>query len=1000
MRSIIMSDANRKPNGKIIWKLLPVIIVVLVLLVFLLIPVVLSTPGGERFILGRINDAVPGQAGFSNLSMGWFKGVRIAGLTFEGSDGEVSVTAESVSTKPRYGALLGGNLAFGHTTIDKPRVEISMKEPRPRASTGGKSTGPAIPSQPAALALVSNLMVNDGSVKITDAQARSVELTKINSKMSLRPPGQTSNLALDMAVAGTQSTIHVAAEATPEKGKTGWSLAGTTGNLTVEVNDLALDSIEPILAMAGVELEAEGELSANLKGSVKDDKIESLTGTIDGRQIDVVIADLDGDRIRTEKLTVDVDLQQKENRLMVDKLDVQTDWANLDAKGMVPLEGVAGEAPGDYEFSGTFGCNVAALMSQMPNTLTVKEGAEVTSGRLSGELSITSVAGKRSIHGNADLSQLAGSIEGKQVALSEPVTAKVRIESTADQTSFEQFDLSSSFANIQCSGTLSSLQYSGDLDLAKFHAELGDFVETGMKRMAGRLHQEGTLASDANTMTISGSAYLEDLELMSEEDRSVAEPRTDIEYALNLDRQTDMMQIDTLETKTSFGRINVKEGRVPIGDESDSPLHLLVSVSKIDLAKTRPFAVMFASFPTDLQVAGTANGDVAVDSEKAVYTVTTDNTKIDQFRLQSPEKKPFVQDQVTLHADVQLNTQEKTYTINQLELVSPQIKVKFEPTSLQTTEGRTTLAGRADLEYDWDAVSNLASNVLPQDLQLKGKRKTSVGFRSTWPRDDKSKLLSNLNTDKCRVGFESARYMGLDFGPTDANAVVENGELTIEPFTTTVNQGRVEFGAVADFKNDPTVLKAPGNISMDGVHINETVSNQLLAYINPIFADSVNVSGRASFAAQQLSIPLNASAKEMMDIDASIAIDDLHLQPSGLLGQIFKLMGNDDPRTTLKVNPTRFTVKDGMVRYQDMQIDVGNNPVNFQGAVGLVNKQLDMEVTLPYTLGGRTIRIGKQPKARRVSLNLKGTIDQPQLDTQDLLQNQIEGLLEGLFDKL
>jgi len=100
------------------------------------------------------------------------------------------------------------------------------------------------------------------------------------------------------------------------------------------------------------------------------------------------------------------------------------------------------------------------------------------------------------------------------------------------------------------------------------------------------------------------------------------------------------------------------------------------------------------------------------------------------------------------------------------------------------------------------------------------------------------------------------------------------------------------------------------------------------------------------------------------------------------------------------VNPTRLTVKDGTLKYDDMQVDVGNNPVNFAGAVGLKDKRLNMDVTLPYTFGGKTTRVGTQPESRRVSLPLTGTITDPQLDKSKLPQRVIEGLIESLFDRL
>jgi hypothetical protein len=79
-----------------------------------------------------------------------------------------------------------------------------------------------------------------------------------------------------------------------------------------------------------------------------------------------------------------------------------------------------------------------------------------------------------------------------------------------------------------------------------------------------------------------------------------------------------------------------------------------------------------------------------------------------------------------------------------------------------------------------------------------------------------------------------------------------------------------------------------------------------------------------------------------------------------------------------------------------MQIDVGDNPINFKGAIGL-DKSLDMTVTLPYTTEGRTARVGGTTRGARIALPLKGTVDKPQLDTDKLLELQLKGQGEELL---
>ena len=74
-------------------------------------------------------------------------------------------------------------------------------------------------------------------------------------------------------------------------------------------------------------------------------------------------------------------------------------------------------------------------------------------------------------------------------------------------------------------------------------------------------------------------------------------------------------------------------------------------------------------------------------------------------------------------------------------------------------------------------------------------------------------------------------------------------------------------------------------------------------------------------------------------------------------------------------------------------MDVGDNPVNFRGVIGL-DKSLNMTVTLPYTTAGKTARIGKEVEGVRISLPLRGTVDKPELDLGKLLEEQLKQQLQ------
>jgi hypothetical protein len=307
------------------------------------------------------------------------------------------------------------------------------------------------------------------------------------------------------------------------------------------------------------------------------------------------------------------------------------------------------------------------------------------------------------------------------------------------------------------------------------------------------------------------------------------------------------------------------------------------------------------------------------------------------------------------------------------------------------------LEGRVDCEYDWGAVSSIASAFLPEGLKLEGKRKDTINFSSEYPTDKGEELLANLST-KGKVGFERAEYMGLNFGPTEVDIQIDKGLMRIAPFSTIINEGKFSYAAAqADFKQEPTLLKTDEPIQMiKDIKINDETTKQLLIYVNPVFANALNVRGIANFHCEKLSIPLAGATRNDLVVIGTLSISDLRWASSAdLLGKIMSIIGERADAQVITIHPTRFVLQNGVLGYEDMQMDVGDNPVNFKGKIGL-DKKLDMKVTLPYTTEGRTVRTDDVSNTNRIVVTMRGTIDKPELDLGKVLE---QVLLQKLLGK-
>ncbi len=1002
MKAEKSTQAKRpKKTGRRIIQIVSALFVVLIVFVFLLAPVFISSEKGRQIILAQINKSIEGRADFTDLSMGWFKGIKIADLSFDDTSGEISVKVKQIATEPHYGSLLTGNLSFGQTTIDEPRVRINLKE-KPPAEITPATEPKTVPKETAGIALVTDITVNNGNVKVTDTKNKTVELAQINSNINLKPPGKQSSFDLNMIVAANdkQSKVQAEGRITPvkTKEKSGWTFEAADGDLTVEVNDLDLESLESFFALAGVDIQTKGDISANLKGQLVNGQIENVTGTVRGTNLDITTAALKGDHLKTKVLDADINLARKGQMMNINNLNVTTDWANLQATGSLPttIESMDSFLASDsnYDLNGTFNCNIASLASQMPHTIGLKEGTTVSSGIINGTIKTATQNGKKQIQAEAELTNLKGLVEGKEVSLSQPIRASARVSPDKAGINIDNFDLTASFAKINASGNLDQIKFDAQADMARLQSEFGQFVDIGPYKIAGQLTEAGEVSLNDKTITLSASSTVKGLNITGPNNVTASVPTGEATYALNYDRENSILNINSLDAGMSFGRVNIKDAVVPLKKETSKAFDMIVNAQQIDLGKLRPFAVLFGGVPEKIELSGIAESQVSISSQKQIYTIKSDSTKITNLKFAYPEKKPFEQKEVSMAFDAEIDPVKERFKLNGYQLDSPQFKIRKGTFSMMNKDGKTELAGQLDLEYDWSAVSALAGQFLPEDLVLQGTRKDRISFASEYPTDQKDQLLSNLSAN-AGLGFEKADYMGLDFGPTDVNIVVQNGLLKIVPFKTTVNEGQFNFGAQADFKQQPALFKTaePMQIMKD-IRINDQTTGKLLKYLNPIFADAANVNGIANLNCEKLSIPLNAAAKNKAEIVGTVSISQLNLQTSDFLGQLLTVVGGGVRGTIITIHPTRFVLRDGYLRYDDMQMDIGDNPVNFKGVIGLDKSIEEMSVTLPYTTEGRTIRTGSQ-SARRITLPITGTVDNPKLDVGKLLENQLKQELEN-----
>jgi hypothetical protein len=1000
------NNAQKKTGSKIsgkkvfLWMML--FLCLFFLVPFFAIPAYLSSDSGKNLILSKVNSAIDGKVGVDSLSMSWFEGVKADKLNFTNNAGTTKMTAEQIAARPSYLALIGGRVVIDEATIDKPYVTINLGEKQThkteQSSTGSKSAAAEKPAVPVLPLDRLNLTINNGNFKISaldeNQNIQTLELRDINSKIALRPLGSKSSFDVSMNVAGANEVSGIAAGGYITTSKKQWSLADATGELSIEVNNLELSTLAPLLAAMDVNVSAAGSVTAGIDAKMQKGQFENLQGSINAANLDITGAFLKGDRLQSAKFQADVNLNTTEKAINIDRLKIEADGLTADVKGTVPKTLRSFEdflkADSTDTLQAQFDCDVAKTFKQVKTIAKFKEDFNITYGRLSGNINTEAQNGTRILAGKVKLWALEGTFPIKRIVLSKPVEIDAKLVSKKEQITVEKLNVDSAFVKAVLSGTTDNMNYTADLDLAKMQSDVGQFIEI-KPQLAGTAQLIGKASLANRIFTSSGSASLTGVVITMPDGAVLSEPSTTAGFDFQTDIDKKLLSVKMADVSASFGKLNITNLTTPLGEDAQGPMQFNTTFA-VDIEKLNAWAAALGGMDANTHFAGFARGDLAFRKTGSVLEASTKQITVENLKISSPGKEPFTQPNITISFAGKFDTAEKIYDIPQLTIISPQIKISGKITNADLG-AKTKTEGDFKADYDLAAASSIVSPFLPAGFSATGKRSDSLWFSSVYPKNAPAQFRENLNA-KTTFGFDTAEYMGLNLGKSDFNVKIENGLMTIAPFSTIVNNGKLNFGGSANFSEKPALLKTPGQMKIfDNIQITQQTSDILLGYINPIFANATNVSGTLNFDCEKLIFPLEKGYDKTIAAIGTLSITNMHLG-SPLLNIIIQLIGGPtDPIIT--VQPTKFVIADGIISYDNMQMDIDKYPVNFAGTIGL-DKSMKMTVTLPWTRNGQ-----------RITLPLKGTVDKPQIDMGKLaedqlkqeLQNQLQKGLENLFKK-
>ena len=465
-------NVSRRGGKRRVLKWILISIAIIAVFVIVIVPVCLSSQMGKRFVLSKINSSIDGEVDMKTLSVGWFKGVRLTGLTF--TEGTTSVKVKQMSTKPRLPALLRGDLALRNTVVDKPEIVINVEDPG-RVGRREKSTGEKVDVsvEETALSLAMlDLEVKEGNAKINlSSKARgreTVEFRNIASKVNLNPLGQKSTFDLALSVASDDKESQVSATGSLKRSsKKKWTLKGTSGDVKVRIDKLDLASLTPLFALAGKDIQTSGLLNADADVKIADGRFERI-------MTKATLSDFkriaDGkETILDEPVVIDADVSSKDDTIIIHQFSFESSFCNVSCSGRGNTVDYNAKADlgGLLDFGDQFvdlgEYNMSGSLSSRGKLAFEKTGVKVSGQGLAENL----VINKGSLATPATTANLGFDIQtDKEKSIATVKSAKIM----ADPGSI---DISNSVIPLGDKSGDMELGFSADLDLKKLQPFLG-----------------------------------------------------------------------------------------------------------------------------------------------------------------------------------------------------------------------------------------------------------------------------------------------------------------------------------------------------------------------------------------------------------------------------------------------------------------------------------------------------------------------------------------------
>lgn len=308
-----------------------------------------------------------------------------------------------------------------------------------------------------------------------------------------------------------------------------------------------------------------------------------------------------------------------------------------------------------------------------------------------------------------------------------------------------------------------------------------------------------------------------------------------------------------------------------------------------------------------------------------------------------------------------------------------------------------------DISYDLAAACNW---LLPSQeyCSLAGQHNTEVTISGCpWiltPRTTSTPSDMNIAPVPAPLEFtgniiwDAGQLMGLQVGPGETTLALRHGLLRSEPIRCSVGAGNLNGLFQWDIVRN--VLQLASGSRLENVQLTQEFCRQWLGYVAPMLAGSAEASGQFSIRLQQCELALDAVAQGQ--VRGTVTVHHAEAEPGESLHSLLQLLSQLGKRDltgrqlTLPSQQIAVQFERGMVTHDRLEMDLAAYRIVSSGSVGL-DESLHLTLQIPLE------RTSLQGRGRSLSIPVSGTISNPLIRVDGLLQNLGQQELQNRLDR-